>query len=39
MSGRQPASDVVASLLNEAEQGQIRLVMSAINVGEVTTSC
>lgn len=35
MSGRQPASDIVGSLLNEAEQGQIRLVMSAINVGEV----
>jgi uncharacterized protein len=35
MSGRQPASDLVAGLLTEAELGQTRLLMSAINVGEV----
>jgi predicted nucleic acid-binding protein len=35
MSGRQPALDVVAKLLDEAENGQARLLMSAINVGEV----
>ena len=35
MSGRQPAGDLVARLLTEAEHGQIRLLMSAINVGEV----
>ena len=35
MSGRQPASGLVARLLSEAEEGQVRLLMSAINVGEV----
>ena len=35
MSGRQPAGDLVGGLLTEAECGQIRLLMSAINVGEV----
>lgn len=35
MSGRQPASGYVAKLLAEAEDGQSRLLMSAINVGEV----
>jgi ribonuclease VapC len=35
MSGRQPACDVVAKLLAETEAGQTRLLMSAINVGEV----
>lgn len=35
MSGRSPAVDVVMSLLNEAEKGQTRLLISAINVGEV----
>jgi ribonuclease VapC len=35
MSGRQPACDQVASLLSEAEEGRARLLMSAINVGEV----
>ena len=35
MGGRPPASDRVERLLNEAESGQVRLLMSAINVGEV----
>jgi len=35
MSGRQPAGDLVERLLTEAEHGQLRLLMSAINVGEV----
>ena len=35
MSGRQPASDFVGELLSEAEEGRTRLLMSAINVGEV----
>ncbi len=35
MSGRQPASDFVEELLIEGEQGQTRLLISAINVGEV----
>ena len=35
MSGRQPATDLVGKLLTEAERGQTRLLMSAINVGEV----
>lgn len=35
MSGRQPACDLVGRLLSEAQHGQIRLLMSAINVGEV----
>jgi ribonuclease VapC len=32
---RQPATDIVESLLAEAESGTTRLLMSAINVGEV----
>jgi ribonuclease VapC len=35
MSGRQPACAHVSALLDEAEQGRTRLLMSAINVGEV----
>ena len=35
ISGRQPATDVVAKLLAESEAGTARLYMSAINVGEV----
>jgi ribonuclease VapC len=35
MSGRQPASNRVGDLLSEAEQGHTRLLISAINVGEV----
>ena len=35
MSGRQPACDLVGELLAEAEEGRTRLLMSAINVGEV----
>jgi ribonuclease VapC len=35
MSGRQPASDLVGKLLSEAEAGEVRLLMSAINVGEI----
>jgi ribonuclease VapC len=35
MSGRQPATDLVGKLLSEAEEGRARLLMSAINVGEV----
>lgn len=35
MSGRQPATGLVGKLLAEAEAGQTRLLMSAINVGEV----
>ena len=35
MSGQQPACEPVAKLLAQAEQGRIRLLMSAINVGEV----
>ena len=35
MSGRQPAGNLVGNLLNEAEHGQVRLWMSAINAGEV----
>jgi len=35
ISGRQPATDLVAKLLAEADAGQARLLMSAINVGEV----
>ena len=35
MSGRQPATERVSALLDEAEHGRIRLLMSAINVGEV----
>jgi predicted nucleic acid-binding protein len=35
MNDRQPASETVHSLLSEAEAGRTRLLMSAINVGEV----
>ncbi len=35
MSGRQPACDFIAKLLAEAAEGQARLFISAINVGEV----
>jgi predicted nucleic acid-binding protein len=35
MSGRQPACCLVAKLLAEAEEGQTRVLMSAINAGEV----
>jgi predicted nucleic acid-binding protein len=35
MSGRQPGGERVGRLLSEAENGQIRLLMSAVNVGEV----
>ena len=35
ISGRQPASNFVGDLLARAEAGETRLVMSAINVGEV----
>jgi predicted nucleic acid-binding protein len=35
MSGRQPATEAVEKLLAEAEAGTTRLLMSAINVGEV----
>jgi ribonuclease VapC len=35
MSGREPARDFVTKLLAEAVEGQSRLFMSAINVGEV----
>ncbi|MGA8029187.1 MAG: type II toxin-antitoxin system VapC family toxin [Bryobacteraceae bacterium] len=35
MSGRQPAAGLVETLLTEAENGRLRLLMSAINVGEV----
>jgi predicted nucleic acid-binding protein len=35
ISGRQPATDLVGKLLAEAEAGETRLLMSAINVGEV----
>jgi uncharacterized protein len=35
IAGRQPASDVVGQLLSEAEEGRTRLLMSALNIGEV----
>ena len=35
MNGRQPAYDFMEKSLVEGEQGQVRLFMSAINVGEV----
>lgn len=35
ISGRQPAMDIVANLLRGAETGRVRLLMSAINAGEV----
>ena len=34
MSGRQPANYGIESLLTDAEAGGIRLLMSAIHVGE-----
>jgi ribonuclease VapC len=35
INGRQPASDAVDTLLAEAEGGRARLLMSAINAGEI----
>jgi ribonuclease VapC len=35
ISGRQPATSAVATLLQECNAGEARLIMSAINVGEV----
>jgi len=35
MNGRKPAGTVVAALLADGEKGKARLLMSAINVGEV----
>ena len=35
ISGRQPTTELVGKLLADAELGQARLLMSAINVGEV----
>jgi predicted nucleic acid-binding protein len=35
MNARQPATDRLDALLSDAEQGRARLLMSAINVGEV----
>jgi predicted nucleic acid-binding protein len=35
MDGKTPATDHVRTLLSEAEEGRTRLLMSAINVGEV----
>ena len=35
IAGRQPACDVVAALLSDAEDGRARLLMSAINAGGV----
>ena len=35
MNGRAPASEAVDTLLAEAEGGRVRLLMSAINAGEV----
>ncbi|MBM3810885.1 MAG: type II toxin-antitoxin system VapC family toxin [Acidimicrobiia bacterium] len=35
MSGRQPAAGLVATLLNNAEEGHTCLYISAVNVGEV----
>jgi predicted nucleic acid-binding protein len=35
MGGRHPVGDRVEKLLTEAEGGQVRLLMSAINAGEV----
>ncbi len=35
IAGRQPATGAIAKLFTEAEQGQARLLRSAINVGEV----
>jgi uncharacterized protein len=33
--GREPAASIVDGLLEDAEQSKVRLLMSAINVGEV----
>jgi len=35
MSAREPATTVVRRILTEAEHGHVRLLMSAVNVGEV----
>lgn len=35
ISGRDPATSAVANMLTESEAGDTRLLMSAINVGEV----
>ncbi len=35
IQGKRPAGDIIATLLSEAEGGKVRLLMSAINVGEV----
>jgi predicted nucleic acid-binding protein len=35
IAGRQPACDLVAGLLSEAEENRARLLMSVINAGEV----
>jgi hypothetical protein len=35
ISGRQPGTDIVAKLFSEAEEGRNRLLLSAINAGEV----
>jgi ribonuclease VapC len=35
MTGRQPATGLVAKLLKKAELDEVRLLMSAINMGEV----
>ena len=35
MNARQPATDHLDALLSDAEQGRARLLMSAMNVGEV----
>ena len=35
IGGRQPASALIGALLSEADEGRTRLLMSAINVGEV----
>jgi predicted nucleic acid-binding protein len=35
IAGRQPAADAVAALLSEAEDDRARLLMSAIDAGEV----
>jgi predicted nucleic acid-binding protein len=35
INGQRPALDILANLLSEAELGKTKLLMSAINVGEV----
>jgi predicted nucleic acid-binding protein len=35
INARQPASKLVAEVLNQAEAGKVRLLMSAINAGEI----